>query len=112
MSRMARWLSRLITWKRARMYALLLVALYVVAWVDVIAMGQFPLNSGGVPVVGDYIAFHAAGLLVLQGKAALLYDHATISSLQQTLIGGVIPGFYDAFRNPPFVALLYVPFAM
>jgi hypothetical protein len=40
-----------------------------------------------------------------------LYDHAAISAIQDGLLGGRIPNFYDAYRNPPFYALLYVPFA-
>jgi hypothetical protein len=40
-----------------------------------------------------------------------LYDHAAISAIQDGLLGGRIPNFYDAYRNPPFYALLYVPFS-
>src|SRR5262249_35105106 len=75
-------------------------------------LGSPPLNSGGTPIGGDYIAFHAAGRLVLSGQAGQLYDHSAVSAIQDdVLLGGRIPGFYDAFRNPPFFALLFVPFA-
>jgi hypothetical protein len=104
-------LARLLTWKRARNYALVLIALYVVAWVDVVATGNPPLNSAGVPIAGDFIAFQAAGRLVLSGHAAQLYDHAAISAVQDGLLGGRIPNFYDAYRNPPFYALVYAPLA-
>ena len=103
--------DRLLTWKRARTYALLLVALYVVAWLDVLVLGSPPLNSSGTPIGGDYIAFHAAGQLVLSGRAAELYDHSAVSQLQQQLLGGQLPNFYDAYRNPPFYAALFVPLA-
>ena len=103
--------DRLLTWKRARTYALLLVALYVVAWLDVLVLGSPPLNSSGTPIGGDYIAFHAAGQLVLSGRAAELYDHSAVSQLQQQLLGGRLPNFYDAYRNPPFYAALFVPLA-
>ena len=111
---LSRWrdrLDRLLTWKRARTYALVLVGLYVVAWVDVLVLGSPPLNSSGIPIGGDYIAFHAAGRLVLSGHAAQLYDHAAVSAVQDNLLGGLIPGFYDAFRNPPFFALVFAPLA-
>jgi hypothetical protein len=104
-------LARLLTWKRARNYALVLIALYVVAWADVVATGNPPLNSAGVPIAGDFIAFQAAGRLVLSGHAAQLYDHAAISAVQDGLLGGHIPNFYDAYRNPPFYALVYAPLA-
>jgi hypothetical protein len=103
--------ARLLTWKRARNYALVLVALYVVAWVDVVATGNPPLNSAGVPIAGDFIAFQAAGRLALSGHASQLYDHAAVSAVQDGLLGGRIPNFYDAYRNPPFYALVYTPLA-
>jgi alpha-1,2-mannosyltransferase len=109
-----RWrnrLGRVLSWKRARAYALTLVALYVVAWVDVLLRGSVPLNSSGTPIGGDYIAFHAAGRLVLSGRAAELYDHSAVSQLQQALLGGRIPNFHDAYRNPPFFAALFAPLA-
>jgi hypothetical protein len=103
--------ARVLTWKRARAYALTLVVLYVVAWVDVLLRGSVPLNSSGTPIGGDYIAFHAAGRLVLTGRASELYDHSAVSQLQQALLGGRIPNFYDAYRNPPFFAALFAPLA-
>jgi hypothetical protein len=104
--------GRLLTWKRARVYALVLCALYIVAWADVIALGTPPLNSGGVPIAGDFIAFHTAGRLILTGHASQLYDHATVSALQVSVLDGAVANFYDAFRNPPFFGLLFVPFAV
>jgi hypothetical protein len=103
--------ARLLTWKRARNYALVLVALYLVAWVDVVATGNPPLNSAGVPIAGDFIAFQAAGRLIASGQASQLYDHAAVSAVQDDLLGGRIPNFYDAYRNPPFYALVYAPLA-
>jgi alpha-1,2-mannosyltransferase len=98
----------LFTWKRARLYGLLLCGLYVVAYVSVIVQGSPPLNSSHEPIGGDYIAFYAAGHLAFSGQ---LYDHATVSTLQSALLGNAIPAFYDAYRNPPFYALLFVPLA-
>jgi hypothetical protein len=104
-------LGRLLTWRRARAYALVLVALYVVAYVDVLAESSLPLNSSGVPVAGDYIAFHTAARLITSGQAPNMYDHATVLGIQGELLHGLVPGFYDAYRNPPFYALIYMPLA-
>ncbi len=104
-------LARLLTWRRARAYALVLVGVYVVAYVDVLVQGSLPLNSGGTPVSGDYIAFHTAGQLIATGQASLLYDHDAFVSIQDHLLQGLVPGFYDAYRNPPFFALIYAPLA-
>ena len=93
------------------MVAVLLVALYATAWAFEIVRGSGSLNAAGVPMVGDYIAFHTAGALVLSGRATALYDHSAVAALQGQLLNGAIAGFYDAFRNPPFLALLFVPLA-
>jgi hypothetical protein len=106
-----RRLVRLLTWRRARAYALVLVAIYVIAWVDVLMLGSPPLNSGGVPLVGDYIAFHSAGSLIAAGHAAQMYDYAPIVGVEHALLGNAVSAFYDAYRNPPFFALLFVPLA-
>jgi hypothetical protein len=97
--------DRLFTWKRARVYGLLLCALYLVAYVSVTVQGTFPLNSSREPIGGDYIAFYTAGRLVFSDQ---LYDHTAVSAFQSELLGGQIPGFYDAYRNPPFYALPFV----
>jgi len=110
-----RWrdrVDRVLTWKRARTYALVLVGLLVAAWVDVLVLGSPPLNASGTPLGGDYIAFHTAGRLVLSGRAAELYDHSAVSGVEASLLGGRMPNFYDAYRNPPFVAALFAPLAL
>ena len=103
--------DRVLTWKRARTYALVLVGLLVVAWVDVLALGSAPLNASGAPMSGDFVAFHSAGRMVSSGRAPELYDHAAMSEIQQALVEGRIPNLYDAYRNPPFFAALFAPLA-
>ncbi|HEY0583549.1 MAG TPA: hypothetical protein VGE94_15295, partial [Chloroflexota bacterium] len=89
--RLAARVDRLLTWKRARMYALVLVALYVVAWLQVLVTGSPPLNSTGTPIGGDYIAFHSAARLLLSGQGAALYDPAALGAVQDDLLGGRVP---------------------
>src|SRR5215831_8453559 len=102
---------RLLTFRRVCLWASLLVILYAAAYVHVLANGQPPLNASGEPIGGDYIAFHTAGRLVLLGEAAHLYDHTRVSAVQESLLQDTVPGFYDAFRNPPFFALVFAPLA-
>lgn len=99
----------LLTWRRACFFALVLLVLYASAWVYVLLNGSPPLNSAGVPLGGDYIAFHTSGLLLSSGHGADIYQRATVTTVQDQLLHGAVPGFYDAFRNPPFFALLFVP---
>ena len=49
---------------------------------------------------------------MFSGEGAHLYDHALIAGTEDRLLQGLIPGFYDAFRNPPFVALVFAPLAL
>jgi alpha-1,2-mannosyltransferase len=103
---------RLLTFRRARTYALVLIGLYVVAWIYELRSGSGPVYGDNVPIGGDYIAFHAAGRLLLDGRGAELYDRPAIVAIQDVLLNGRLPGFYDAFRNPPFAALPFVPIAL
>jgi Glycosyltransferase family 87 len=89
-----------------------LVALYLTAWAYEIGSGSPPLNGAGVPLVGDYIAFHTAGLLVRNGDGAHLYDNSVVQSVQTELLDGRIAHFYDGFRNPPFFALPFVALSL
>ncbi|MDQ6671953.1 MAG: DUF2029 domain-containing protein [Chloroflexota bacterium] len=102
-------MRRVLTFKRARTYALVLIGLYVVAWGYELRSASLPIYSDNVPIGGDYIAFHAAGRLLLSGRGSELYDRSAVVAVQDVLLEGKVPGFYDGFRNPPFAAL---PFAL
>lgn len=73
--------------------------------------GLPPLNASGEPIGGDFIAFHSAARLVLTGHADAMYDRDALADVQTQLLGDRIPNFFDAYRNPPFFALVYLPFA-
>lgn len=110
--RAARLASRLLTWRRARTYALGLGVFYVVLWGSVTLRGTPPLNLNGEPIGGDYVAFYAAGRLLLTGQAHALYEPSALKAVQEAALQGRIGGFYDAFRNPPFFALVFAPLAL
>jgi Glycosyltransferase family 87 len=110
--RLVRRVDALLTWKRACFWAALLCLLYVVAYVFVLVTGRPPLNASGEPIGGDYIAFHAAGRLLVAGEGAHLYDRDRLAVIQDALLAGRVPGFYDAFRNPPFIALVFAPLSV
>ena len=105
-------MRRILTFRRARTYAVVLILLYVTAWVYELRSGTPPLYGDNVPIGGDYIAFHGAGRLVLSGRGAELYDRPALTAIQDGLLDGRVPGFYDAFRNPPFAVLPFVPLAL
>jgi hypothetical protein len=105
--RCERWLS----WTRARAYSIGLCVIYLTIWLTGILTGQPPLSNSKEPIGGDYIAFYAAGRLILQGQPGSIYDRAAVETVQGLALGGAVPGFFDAFRNPPFFALVFAPIA-
>ena len=105
-------MKRVLTFKRARTYALVFIGLYIAAWTYELSSGSPPLYGDNVPIGGDYIAFHAAGRLLLNGRGSDLYDRSAVMSVQDGFLAGRALGFFDAFRNPPFAALPFVPLAL
>jgi alpha-1,2-mannosyltransferase len=104
--------SGLLTWKRARNYSLFVGVVYLAAWAYFSFAGTAPLNRVGEPLGGDYIAFHTAGRMLLDGRGGQLYDPTVVRAVQADTTLDRIPGLYDPLRNPPFFALVYVPFAL
>ena len=61
----------------------------------------------------DYLAFYAAGELVLEGRGGDLYDIAAIGAKEEEVAGRPVGGTGSlGFFNPPFVALLFAPLAL
>jgi alpha-1,2-mannosyltransferase len=111
LDRLARRFAGWVNWRRARAYSLGLCVVYITIWGASILGGQPPLTASNEPIGGDYIAFYAAGQLIAQGHPELIYDRAAIEAVQAAAIDRGIPAFYDAYRNPPFFALIFVPLA-
>ena len=105
-------MRRVLTFKRARTYAPVLIGVLIVAWVYELRTATPPIYGTDVPIGGDYIAFHAAGRLLREGLGGQLYERAPLVAAQDALLHGLVPGFYDAFRNPPFAALPFVPLSL
>lgn len=62
----------------------------------------------------DFAAFYTAGKIVLEGKSSQLYDAGLAIELQGQ-IQNQKPGQstqFNPYLNPPFYALLFVPFAL
>ncbi len=110
LARMSLW-QGVLTWKRAATYAGILGLLYLLAWGYSTFAERSPLTRGGEPIPGDYIAFYAAGRMVLNGAGAHLFDPSSVRAVQAQAMQFLIPDFYDPMRNPPFVALVFAPLA-
>jgi hypothetical protein len=105
-------LSRLLTWKRATTYASVVGLLYLSAWAYSTFADSGPLTRTGEPTAGDYIAFYAAGRMLITGQGSHLYDPTTVRAVQVEAMHSAIPTLYDPFRNPPFFALLFAPLGL
>ena len=60
----------------------------------------------------DFLAFFAAGRLVLQGRSADLYDASALTAIQRSVIPTPVgANGYMPFINPPFAAVAFAPIA-
>jgi len=102
---MGRWLTP------ARMrYAGIAGAALWGGWLLSLALGTGTLDRMGQVVGTDFLQFYAAGWMIRHGQAARLYDPEAQLAAERAIIGPHLPA-YHAFLNPPFFALLFVPFS-
>ena len=106
-----------VPWRRGRVSldtllwlpALLLVAIGVLLLVALVAELATPMAAGA---HHDFLAFYAAGKLVLDGNPGGLYDAAAITAIQRTVIPSPVgANGYMPFINPPFAAVAFAPLA-
>src|ERR1700742_1310216 len=103
--RSGRWLTA----DRARGYSLILLALYAIAIVGWIALSDGWVDPNGKPVGTDFSSFYAAGSLVLDGRAADVYNMAAHYAREQQIFGSSTP--YYGFLYPPIFLLVATPLA-
>jgi alpha-1,2-mannosyltransferase len=109
--RLSAWLSeRLLVGKLAG------AALWVV-WIASLVFGSSKINAQDERIWfdwtpqllgADHLAFYSAAKLIQDGRGDVLYDYNALADYQSDLIG---TRFLEAYRNPPFYALLYLPTA-
>jgi hypothetical protein len=88
------------------------VLVYLSLWGYSTFAGRAPLTRGGGAIPGDYVAFYTAGRMLLNGEGNLLFDPLRVRQAQGETMGFLVPDLYDAFRNPPFVAIPFAPLAL
>jgi hypothetical protein len=105
--------ARLADWLRPRLWMGLVIGVTPwLAWLGSLAVGGWYKDSFHQLFTADHLAFYHAARLVREGDEQRLYDYGTLNATnyQRLLIGWPWDGF-EAFRNPPFYALLYWPTA-
>src|SRR5262245_30895851 len=81
-------------------------------WIGSLALGGWYKDVEGQLIGTDHLAFYHAAHLIRDGQPHRLYDYLALADekYQQNLVGWDYYGF-NAYRNPPFYALLYLPTA-
>jgi len=102
--RSGQWLTA----ERARNYSLILLAFYAVAAVGWIALSGGLTDPNGKPIGTDFSSFYAAGSMVLDGRAADVYDMAAHYARERQIFGEATP--YYGWLYPP-IFLFAVGFA-
>ena len=79
-------------------------------WLISLALGGFHKDAEGQLVGADHLAFYHAAKLIRDGRQQDIYSYLELNEegYQQAIIGWDWNGF-EAYRNPPFYALLYLP---
>ena len=80
------------------------------AWLVAVAAGGGTFDAFGNLVSGDHLAFYTPARLIRDGYPETLYDYPFTAAYQNEMLGGRYRTL-NAFRNPPFYALLYLPTA-
>jgi alpha-1,2-mannosyltransferase len=103
-----------LTLARLRSYAVIFLAVYVVAAVLWIALADGLIDRNGKPLGTDFSNVYAAGTLAHAGKADAAYDWETEQAAETTIFGRPVP-FYGWHYPPQFLivasVLAVVPYA-
>jgi hypothetical protein len=78
--------------------------------------GTFGPPNWGFDVLGqmftvDHLAFYSPARMIREGRAGDIYDHEALFNYQVALFPPGVWRQFEAYRNPPFYALLYYPTA-
>jgi alpha-1,2-mannosyltransferase len=104
--RSGRWLTA----ARIRGYSLVLLGFCVIAAAGWIAWSDGLVDRNGKPIGTDFSSFYAAGSLVLDGRAADVYNMAAHYAREQQIFGAATP--YYGWLYPPIFLLVAAPLAL
>lgn len=102
-------LHPLLTPKRKR-YPFFIGAALWLGWVINLALGSGNMDATGHLIGTDFVAFYTAGKILQAGASERLYDLELARQIQQPLYGSPVE-LFNPYLNPPFYAVLFIPFA-
>src|SRR5262245_2946266 len=99
-------------WLRERLwFGYVIGGIAWLVWIANLALGGWYKDNEGTLLGADHLAFYTPAHLIRDGRQKEMYTYGhDLHVYQQELIGWPWVGF-EAYRNPPFYALLYVPTA-
>ncbi len=98
-------------WLDAALWAIVLV-LVAAGAVQLVALYEELAGPMAAGIHHDFLAFFAAGRLVLEGRPNDLYDAGALTAIQRTVIPAPVgANGYMPFINPPFAAVAFAPIA-
>ncbi|MDB5433619.1 MAG: hypothetical protein JWP35_4735 [Caulobacter sp.] len=103
-------LDALIDRKRLTAYAVILVGLYVVAFVAIALTSPHLIDRFGKPVGYDFMAFYAGSDMVLHGHIGQLWTQTDIVARERALLPGNTSMLF--WHYPPTFAFLVAPLAL
>ncbi|WCL53695.1 glycosyltransferase family 87 protein [Gimibacter soli] len=103
-------IPRWMTAERLTAYPAMLIAFYVVALAAWILLADGIIDRNGKPLGTDFISFHAAATLAVDGTPELAYE-AKAHHARETAIAGEDVGYYS-FSYPPGFLMLLAPFGL
>jgi hypothetical protein len=80
-------------------------------WLGTLALGGWEYDVIGQIVSVDHLAFYSPARMIREGRERSIYDHAELFEYQRDLFQPGKWNEFEAYRNPPFYALLYYPTA-
>jgi arabinofuranan 3-O-arabinosyltransferase len=96
-------------WLQSFGYAL--AALYLIYFAILYRDGTWIIGKAGLPIYTDFGNAWMAGMQVLHGNAAALYDPGQLAKIQAALFGPT-PYFYPNWPYPPTYLLILAPFVL
>lgn len=99
--------------QRYHWFALAIVWAFWIFWIVRQLLGSGPFDVDDILLSMDHLAFYTPAKMIADGEVPLanIYDYTFVFDYQKGLFADRKWASLEAFRNPPFYALLYVPTA-
>lgn len=102
--------DHLVTATRLRAYGLAPLCAYAIALAAFLLLSTDGMDPNGIPLGADFVQFHAAGRLALDGRPLAVFSLADVQAMARSMFPGIqapLLWFY-----PPTFLLVVLPFGL